>query len=268
MKPIPLFAFNPGPITGEGNWTWLIPGRVPTLIDAGTGDARHLAAVQEALGTASLAHVAVTHAHVDHASGAPALAARFPGTRFLKMPWPERDLMSPVAWEPLDDGDVIEAGGTALTVVHTPGHSPDHVCFWHPETRTLFGGDLAISGTTVWIPTQLQGDLANYLASIERVLALEPVRVLPAHGPIIDEPIALLRGYLQHRREREEQILAALAAGDSTPAEIVARVYTGLRESLARLAAESVTAHLIKLEREGRARRDGDAWVALPSTGP
>jgi glyoxylase-like metal-dependent hydrolase (beta-lactamase superfamily II) len=260
LNPIPIHAFNPGPITGDGNWTWLIHGRVPTLVDAGTGDPRHLAALEDALGGARLAQVLVTHGHGDHASGAAELARRFPGLRCRKMPWHERDDKWGVRWEPVADGEAIEAGDTTLTAVHTPGHSPDHVCVWHAQTRTLFGGDLAIKGTTVWIPTRLGGDLAAYLASLERVLALDPVRLLPAHGPVIDDPVALLRQYLTHRREREDQILAALRAGDSTPPAIVARVYTGLDESLVPLAEESVSAHLIKLEREGRVRLDEGIW--------
>ena len=88
-------------------------------------------------------------------------------------------------------------------------------------SRTLFGGDLAVKGTTVWIPTNLQGDLTDYLASLERVLALAPARILPAHGATIDDPDALLRGYLAHRHEREEQVIAALRAGDCEPEAIV-----------------------------------------------
>jgi glyoxylase-like metal-dependent hydrolase (beta-lactamase superfamily II) len=263
MEATPIHAFNPGPITGDGNWTWLIPGRVPTLIDAGTGDPRHLAALEEALAGARLAQVIVTHGHGDHASGAAGLAQRFAGLRARKLPWPERDDKWPVTWLPLADGDVVEAGDTALSVVHTPGHSPDHVCLWHEETRALFCGDLAIKGSTVWIPTHLQGDLAAYLASLERVLALAPARLLPGHGPVIDEPAVLLRGYLEHRREREAQVVAALRAGDTTTAAIVARVYTGLESSLVPLARESVAAHLIKLEREGRARREGELWALV-----
>jgi glyoxylase-like metal-dependent hydrolase (beta-lactamase superfamily II) len=261
----PIHAFNPGPITGDGNWTWLIPGRVPTLIDAGTGDSRHLAALENALGGASLAQVLVTHGHGDHASGAPELARKFPGLRFLKLPWHGRDDKWAVPWEPLADGTQIEAGDGILTAVHTPGHSPDHVCFWDAATRTLFGGDLAIKGTTVWIPTRLGGDLADYLLSLERVLALEPMRMLPAHGPAIDDPVPLLRSYLAHRREREAQILAALRSGDRTPRAIVARVYADLADPLAPLAEESVTAHLVKLERDGRARRTADAWNIIES---
>jgi hypothetical protein len=94
------------------------------------------------------------------------------------------------------------------------------------------------------------------------VLDIHPERMMPAHGPVIGEPGPLLRSYLQHRREREDQIFAALRAGASTPAAIVARVYEGLKESLAPLAAESVKAHLVKLEQEGRARRQDETWEA------
>jgi hydroxyacylglutathione hydrolase len=246
-------------MTGQGNWTWLIPGRAPTLIDAGTGEPRHVAAVAEAVGGA-LAHVLVTHAHADHASGAPVLAERFPDARFRKILWPERDAKWPARWEPFADGDMLEAGDTSLSVVHTPGHAPDHACFWHAETRTVFGGDLAVKGTTVWIPANLQGDLADYLASLERILALRPARILPAHGPVIDDPEDVLRAYIEHRKEREAQVLEALAAGDTGVDAIVARVYRGLNPSLVPLARESVLAHLIKLEREGRVGRRLNAW--------
>jgi glyoxylase-like metal-dependent hydrolase (beta-lactamase superfamily II) len=260
LTPVALHAFNPGPITGAGNWTWLIPGGVPTLIDAGQGDPRHLDALARALEGAALAQVLVTHGHTDHAAGAVAIAARMPGVTFRKLPWPERDGNWPVAWEPIEDGAMIPAGDTMLTAVHTPGHAPDHLCFWHPGTRTLFGGDLAVQGTTVWIPTSLRGDLTDYMTSLERIVALAPARILPAHGAVIDDPDTLLRGYLAHRRQREQEIVEALLQGDAGPDAIVERLYQGVKERLVPFAKESVIAHLMKLEREGRARRDGDAW--------
>lgn len=263
MKPIPIHAANPGPMTGSGNWTWLIPGRVPTLIDAGTGNAAHLQALDDALHGGGLTQVLVTHAHTDHAAGAPAIASRRPQTRFRKMLWPERDAKWPVHYEALTDHQEIAAGDTRLTAVHTPGHAPDHLSFWHEESRTLFCGDLAVKGTTVWIPANLQGDLAAYLASLERVLALEPDRLMPAHGPVIDDPQKVLRGYIDHRLEREQQILEAIAHGDTTPEAIVTRVYRGLKADLIPMAREGVIAHLVKLEREGRARRDGGDWRRL-----
>jgi glyoxylase-like metal-dependent hydrolase (beta-lactamase superfamily II) len=260
VKPIPIHAFNPGPYTGDGNWTWLIRGRVTTLIDAGTGEPRHLDAVEQALDGAALSHVIVTHGHTDHASGVTALAARFPAVRFLKMPWPERDGRWPAPWEPLGDGSVVPAGDDTLTAIHTPGHAPDHLCLWHAESKTLFCGDLAQKGTTIYIPPKLQGDLPAYLASLERVIALGPAQLLPAHGPVIDDPDRVLRGYIEHRREREEQILSLLRGGESSPDAMVIRMYRGLTDTLVPMARESVLAHLLKLEHEGRARRSGDAW--------
>jgi glyoxylase-like metal-dependent hydrolase (beta-lactamase superfamily II) len=263
LNPIPIHAFNPGPLTGAGNFTWLIPGRHPVLIDAGTGEARHLDALQSALGTARLAAVLVTHAHADHASGAPAIHERMPDTRFAKMPWPDRDAKYPVAWETLADGARIDAGDTTLVAVHTPGHAPDHLCFWHEDTRTVFSGDLAVQGTSVVIPASAGGDLEAYVRSIERVLELDPARLLPAHGPVIKSPATLLRNYLAHRREREEQILAALRDGATSPEHVVARVYTGLSDPLLVMARESVLAHLLKLQREDRVRRREDGTWEL-----
>jgi hydroxyacylglutathione hydrolase len=260
MEVIPIHAFNPGPMTGEGNWTWLLPGLVPTLVDAGTGEPAHLAAIEQALEGARLSQVLVTHAHGDHASGVVALARRFEGVRFLKMFWEERDRRWPVDWERLVDGQPVVAGDETLSAVHTPGHAPDHLCFWHDASRTLFSGDLAVKGSTVYIPSNLGGDLVQYLASLERVLALAPSRLLPAHGPVIDDPNAVLRGYISHRRRREEQILAALAEGDRTPDALMPIVYPGLKEHLANVVRETILAHLVKLEREGRAGRRGDAW--------
>jgi glyoxylase-like metal-dependent hydrolase (beta-lactamase superfamily II) len=266
LTPIAIHAFNPGPFTGTGNWTWLIRGRVTTLIDAGTGDPQHLEALARALDGDALRQVLVTHGHVDHASGATALAEKFPGVRFLKMPWTERDPRWPVAWEPLEDGSTVDAGNDSLIAVHTPGHAPDHLCFWHPHSRTMFCGDLATKGTTVYIPPNLQGDLIAYLASLERVLALQPARLMPAHGPVMDDPESVLRGYIEHRREREQQIVDLLREGASDPDAIVARLYRGLKDTLVPMARESVLAHLLKLEREGHASRTRgagraeDAW--------
>jgi len=247
-------------MTGAGNWTWLLPGRVPTLVDAGTGEPAFFADLASALDGAPLSQVLVTHAHVDHASGVLDLAQRFPQARFLKMPWEERDARWPVPWHAIGDGDRLQAGDDMLVAVHTPGHSPDHLCFWHEPSRTLLSGDLAVKGTTIYIPTNLRGDLAQYLDSLTRVLALGPTRLLPGHGPVIEDPDAVLRGYLAHRREREEQIVAALRDGARTADELVPLIYRGLKESLMNVARETILAHLFKLEREGRAGRRGDAW--------
>jgi glyoxylase-like metal-dependent hydrolase (beta-lactamase superfamily II) len=248
-------------MTGGGNWTWLILGRVPTLVDAGVGDPRHLDALDEALGGAALAQVILTHGHSDHASGAAAIADRMRHVRFCKMPCSERDGRWGVAWTAIAGGDTIAAGDAVLTAVHTPGHAPDHLCFWHGDTRTLFGGDLAIAGTTVYVPQAPHGDLTAYLASLERVLVLGPARILPAHGPVIDDPETVLRGYITHRHERENQIIEAIRRGDTRLDAIVARVYDTLTDELLPRARETVLAHLQKLERERRAIRHDDVWI-------
>jgi glyoxylase-like metal-dependent hydrolase (beta-lactamase superfamily II) len=257
---IPVFAHNPGPYTGAGNLTYLITGRVPVLIDAGVGHDAHLAAVHVALDGAPLASVVVTHAHPDHADGTPHLLARHPSARAYKFPWPDRDLIFGVAWGELHDGDRVPAGESELEVVHTPGHSPDHICLFDSASRTLFGADLLVLRSTVVIPASYGGSLAQYLASLERVTALDPARVLPAHGPAIESPVPLIRDYLAHREARERQIVAALAKGARTPDTIVPMIYTNLHPDLLAAAAESVLAHLIKLQDEGRASRDEDGW--------
>ncbi|MFA5910056.1 MAG: MBL fold metallo-hydrolase [Vicinamibacterales bacterium] len=261
MNPTLLHAGNPGPFTGEGNWTYLIPGDRAILIDAGVGEQAHLDAIAVAA-PAGPADVLVTHAHSDHAAGAPAVQARWPSARFSKFPWPERDRDLP--WQPLVEGASVITGEGLLEVLHTPGHSPDHVAFWHAHSRTLFVGDLLVLGGTVFIPASAGGNLADYLASLERLRQLSPLRAWPAHGPVIEDPVSLITQYLEHRRQREEQVQAALAAGLATVDAITARIYATLVPALAPMARESVLAHLIKLEGEGRARRDDAHWANLP----
>ena len=257
MNPQPLHAANPGPFTGEGNWTYLIDGDRPVLIDAGVGNPSHLDAIDAAVGDREL-HLVVTHAHSDHISGAAAIRERRPATRLSKMPWPERDRDLP--WQPLADGDVIATGAGDLQVIHTPGHAPDHLCLWHAASRTVFVGDMLVQGTTVMIPASSRGSLVEYLQSLDRLLALNPARALPAHGPVIDDPPALIRHYLEHRAQRESQVQAALREGARTIDDLLSRLYPGLQPALEPMARESLLAHLIKLEHESRVRRDEARW--------
>jgi glyoxylase-like metal-dependent hydrolase (beta-lactamase superfamily II) len=260
MNPQALHAANPGPFTGEGNWTYLIDGEQPVLIDAGVGHPAHLDAIDAAVGDRRL-HLVVTHAHSDHISGAPAIRDRRPSTVLSKMPWPERDRDLP--WQPLAEGDVVSTGEGSLHVIHTPGHAPDHICLWHAESRTVFVGDMLVQGTTVMIPASHRGSLVEYLRSLDRLLALDAARALPAHGPVIDDPAALIRHYIEHRAQRESQVRAALHAGARTIDELLARIYPGLQPALEPMARESLLAHLVKLEGEGRAQHTDARWVLL-----
>jgi len=260
MTPTALHVGNPGPFTGEGNWTYLIPGPQPVLIDAGVGHASHLDAI-DAASPGGPALVLVTHAHSDHASGAPAMHARWPSAQFLKMPWPERDAKNAVPWQAIRPGDRLPAGEGDLEAIHTPGHSPDHLAFWHDASRSVFVGDLLVAGTTVFIPASDGGSLSEYLRSLHRLLELKPLRAWPAHGPVIDDPEALIRHYLDHRHHRELQVLAALESGPSTVERITGAIYQRLTSALTPMAQESVLAHLHKLEDEGRVQHHGSQWT-------
>lgn len=260
LPPILLPAHNPSPLTGQGNNTYLVgwtAGATASLVDAGVGDARHLAEIERALSEheLALAEVLVTHAHGDHASGCSAIARKWPSAVFRKVLWPDRDPRYEVEFLALADGDPV-AGGRLLTI-HTPGHAPDHVCFWDPADRVLLSADLVIAGTTVVIPASHGGSLGAYLASLRRVLALAPNRLLPAHGPAIEQPSAVIEEYLAHRALRERQIIAAVQSGRTTVDAIVGVVYPDLGPELGGAARETVLAHLQKLVEEGRIREDG-----------
>ena len=237
MRLIP--AGNPSEWTGPtGNNTWLLDGPPAILIDAGVGNAEHVAAIANALDGAELAVVLLTHGHVDHVAGVPALLER----------WPGAVVRGGGVGAPLTNGELFTAGATVIEAIHTPGHAPDHFCFHDRQTRDVYCGDLARRGGTVVIPASRGGDLRQYLASLERIRALRPARLLPAHGPIVDDPTGLIDEYLAHRAERSRQIRAALADGCTTAEAIVNRVYPGLPASLHAGAIENVRAHLLAIE--------------------
>jgi len=260
MTPTFIHAANPGPMTGQGNWTYLIGSATPVLIDAGVGHASHLDALARAA-PAGPSHVIVTHAHSDHITGAPAIHQRWPGAILSKHPWPVRDPQLP--WLRLDEGAIVPTDDGDLTVLHTPGHSPDHLTLWHPESRTLFVGDMLVQGSTVVIPASHGGSLIAYLQSLHRMLQLNPARALPAHGPVIEDPSALIDHYFSHRAQREAQVLDLLAAGTSTVDTLTGKIYPSISHDLLAMARESVLAQLMKLETEARVIRDGDHWVLI-----
>ncbi len=167
-------------------------------------------------------------------------------------------------WSPhrrTTDGEVIEGTEWGLEVLHTPGHASDHVCFLLEEERVLFTGDLVLSGTTSVIAPP-DGDMAAYLASLERIRTRRLSRICPGHGDVFDDPKGVLTEYIAHRLEREAQLLDALREGPSRIPDLVTRIYAELPEALHEAAARSVHAHLLKLKSEGKVsgRDVNSAW--------
>jgi glyoxylase-like metal-dependent hydrolase (beta-lactamase superfamily II) len=242
-----LPAGNPGAFTGPtGNNTWLVDGAEPLLVDAGVGAEAHLAALQAAIGARTLARVFLTHAHRDHAAGVPR----------LREIWPSLDVVDGA--EAMRRGGRVPAGDGTFEVIPTPGHSADHACLWDSRERVLFGGDLLVAGGTIMIVASDGGSLREYLSSLARVRALGPARVYPGHGPIITDAPALIDAYVAHRAAREREVIAVIARGPAGVDAIVSAIYPELDPALRGAARETVRAHLVKLEEDGRASASND----------
>ena len=236
-------AANPSEWTGPtGNNTWLILGREPALVDAGVGRPEHLDAVARALDGAPLSRVLVTHGHPDHVGGIPALRDRWPGLSVVAGPvMPEQGSAVPRR---------VPAGDGTLLVVPTPGHAPDHICFFDESSGDLYCGDMVRRGGTIVIPAHQGGNLRDYLASLERIRSLAPKRLLPGHGPIVEDPPALIDEYVAHRRMRERQIVQAVLNGARTVDHIVDAIYPGISDRLRPAAEDTVRAHLAALDQK------------------
>ena len=236
-------------MTLDGTNTWVLrepDARRSIVIDPGPLDDGHLAAIHEAADPVGV--VLLTHRHLDHSEGARAFAeAAGCGVRAL-------DPAFRLGPEGLGEGDVVEVDGLELRVVATPGHSSDSLSFVLPAESTVLTGDTVLGrGTTV--VAHPDGELGAYLGSLRRRRDLaesaEVTRVWPGHGPLIDDALAVIEGYLAHRAERLEQVREAMAAGASTPREVVGRVYADVDPVLWPAAELSVRAQLEYLE-QGR----------------
>lgn len=249
-----VLAPNPGIMTGPGTNTYVVGAGPAFVIDPAVDDQEYLDEVLERAG--EVAAILVTHRHSDHVGGAAALARRTGAPVRAFGP----DPAGGVEVTPVADGEVLEAGGAGLRTLHCPGHASDHLCWWMEGAATLFAGDNVLGeGTAVIAPPD--GDMRAYLASLHRLLELHIDRIYPGHFRWLDGGTKVLQGYIDHRAERERQILEALSGGAASVEEIVGRVYTDTPEHLHPVAAYSVLAHLEMLGSIGKVSRRKDLWA-------
>jgi glyoxylase-like metal-dependent hydrolase (beta-lactamase superfamily II) len=209
-----------------------------------------------------VAALVLTHHHVDHVSGAVHLAERL-GVPIWAHAVTADKLRGRVTVErPISDGEVLDAGEAGFQAVFTPGHAPGHLCFFDPQSGALVAGDMVASVGTIVVEPDDGGDMRLYLESLARLRALSPTALYPAHGPPLvgADAIAKLDFYVAHRLEREARVLAALGADAVPVSELVPPAYPDVPPAIYPLAARSLLAHLLKLEAEGRAVREGERW--------
>jgi hydroxyacylglutathione hydrolase len=258
-----LRAVNPSPLTGTGTNTWLVGASEIAVIDPGPDDPLHLQAIQAALAPGQhVSHILVTHAHRDHSALAPRLASATgaPILAFGTATEGRSALMTRLAatlttqGEGLDtafipdrrlvDGESVVGPDWDLTALHTPGHLGGHLCLALGDQ--LFSGD-HVMGWATSIVSPPEGDMGAYMASLDRLAARTWRRFLPGHGEPVENPAERLQQLIAHRRQREQQILQALAEGLSRIPALTARIYHDVPRHLLPAAERNVFAHLIDL---------------------
>ena len=279
-----VLAPNPSPYTFTGTQTWIVGrGSDVAVIDpgpAGTGVAGHadtngeghVDRILAAVGGARIAAILCTHTHRDHSPAAAPLAARTgaPIVGCAPLAIADTGPRADAAFDPdyapdrvMLDGESMTGDGWTLSAVATPGHTSNHLCYALEESRALFTGDHVMAWSTS-VVSPPDGDMAAYIASMERLYVRDDRVYYPAHGPAVTNPKQLVRGMIGHRRQRERQIRRELAAGVTRIPDMVAHMYKGLDPRLHGAAGRSVLAHLLDLEARGLAFQRDDTWHPNP----
>ncbi|HUH01940.1 MAG TPA: MBL fold metallo-hydrolase [Kofleriaceae bacterium] len=265
-----ILAPNASPFTYTGTQTYFVGGDEGlAVIDPGPADEEHLDALERVIGGVPVVAILCTHTHRDHSPAAAPLAERTGAPIVgcaplaLETGGPRADAPFDKSYAPdkvLADGDQVSGPGWTLAALATPGHTSNHLCFALEGTGALFTGDHVMGwSTTVVAPPD--GDMADYMASLDKLQARDDRVYYPAHGPAVGNPRQLVRGMIGHRRQRERQIVKLLGESPQAIAAMVPRMYKGLSEFLWPAAALSVEAHLIDLERRGLVARSGHIWT-------
>lgn len=269
-----VLANNPSPFTFYGTGTYLIGQAALAVVDPGPDDPDHLDAILKAANGRPVTHILVTHTHIDHSPLAAALKARTGASTYAFGPH-GRDETGGVrveeggdmAFAPdfaVRDGDQIFGEGWTMRCVFTPGHTSNHMCFALEEERAFFPGD-HVMGWSTTVVSPPDGDMNAYMASLEKLTARNDAVYYPTHGAPVGGPhdamgrnpqdyVATL---IAHRRDREDQILARLKAGDETIPAMVEVMYADVDKRLHPAAAHSVFGHLVAMTADGRVVTDG-----------
>ena len=255
-------ANNPGIMTLQGTNQYIVGKEQGLVIDVALSADSNMDGIieqAEAMGVKKIHKILLTHIHSDHTGGALALRKRC-GAQ-LGIHRSRRGYLGGEDFQ-YDDQDRIDFGGGELQVLHTPGHESGHCCFYEGGDKVLFSGDNILGyGTAVIRPPD--GNMTDYMRTLERLLGIEMSVILPGHGPLIGKAEAKIREYIQHRLEREQQVIQALRSGRNTIGDITEMIYVDVSAALKRVAEFSVQAHLEKLLRDGKVKQEGGRYLLL-----
>ena len=263
-----VLAPNPSAFTFTGTQTYLVGRGEVAVIDPGPDIEAHVEAILGATAGERIVAIVCTHTHRDHspatralkaATGAPVIGC---APLALEDDGPRADAAFDVNYAPdrvLADGERIEGRGWTIEAVATPGHTSNHLCFALLEATVLFTGD-HVMGWSTSVISPPDGDMADYMASLDKLMAREDLVYYPAHGEPVENPRRFVRGLAGHRKQREGQILRLLREKERPIPSMVEKMYVGVDPRLHGAAGRSVLAHLIDLETRGVVARDGDQW--------
>ena len=254
-----LTANNPSPFTNTGTQSYVVGTADVAVIDPGPVDEAHLARLIAVIDGRPLRAILCTHTHRDHSPLAAGLKAAT-GAPIVGCAPLALDDLGPRADASFDgdyaadrvlaDGDAVAGQGWTLTAVATPGHTSNHLCFALEESKALFSGD-HVMGWSTSIVSPPDGDMGDYIRSLERLMGRDDRVYYPGHGPAVDNPQRLVRGMLGHRKQREGQILRLIERGTDHLDAMVPAMYAGLDKRMHPAAARSVLAHLLDLRARG-----------------